>query len=147
MRVLLVAAILSGCTVPQARKAQRASEITLGSSLGAMLATIGVAYAIPSHDDAILEFGAIFVPISLLSAAVYVACDSLAGKPPPATEPAHAKETAMELAKQAKHAARAGDCAQVQAIEPQVRELDSGVYLRFLHDEVIRPCRAPTRSD
>ncbi|HEY0252418.1 MAG TPA: hypothetical protein VGC41_12875, partial [Kofleriaceae bacterium] len=40
-------------------------------------------------------------------------------------------------------AARAGDCASVQAAQPRVQNLNDRVYRRFLHEGVIRACLAP----
>jgi hypothetical protein len=53
------------------------------------------------------------------------------------------RDTAMDLAKQAKHAARRGDCAEVLALEPRVRELDASIYRRFRNDLVIKTCLVP----
>ena len=141
MRLLVVVAMLSGCTVPQARKARTASEIALGSSLGGMLASITVAYFVPSEKGVFLDAGLAFVPVALASAAAYVVCDSLLQHTEePVDQRERARQTAWELAREAKHAAREGDCAQVQAIGPRVRDLDSEVYVRFLRDTIIRPC-------
>jgi hypothetical protein len=131
---------LCACSVHQAHIAKRAGEITAGAALVAMLATIAVAAAHPGADTELLEFGAVFVPITIGGAAVYVAADSI--EPTPVAAPEHSSSwtAAMDLAKQAKHAARRGDCAEVQAIEPRVRDLDDDVYRRFLSDKIIRAC-------
>ena len=131
---------LCACSVHQARVAKRAGEITAGAALVAMLATIAIAYADPGTDTDLLAFGAIFVPITIGGAAVYVAADSI--EPPAPAAPEHSSSwlAAMDLAKQAKHAARRGDCAEVQAIEPRVRDLDDDIYRRFLSDKIIRTC-------
>jgi hypothetical protein len=121
--------------------AKRAGEITAAAALVAMLATISVAAAHPGADTDLLAFGAVFVPITIGGAAVYVAADSL--EPPPASAaPEHSSswQAAMDLAKQAKHAARRGDCAEVQAIEPRVRALDDDIFRRFMSDNIIRTC-------
>jgi hypothetical protein len=142
MRVLTVAAMLSGCTVGHARTGRTASEATLAASLGGMLGASALAYTLPAHQEVILEGGFAFVPIALASAAVYVACDGMI--PPTAPPPEdRARATAWELARDAKRAARTGDCAQVQAIELRVRELDLEIYARFLRDEIIRTCLGP----
>ncbi len=144
MRAFLLAATLSGCTVPQARTAHSVSEVTLAASLSAMLATILVAYALPDYQDDILEGGMAFIPIALGSALVYVAVDGVVQNAEPKPDPHDdARTTAWNLAREAKRAARVGDCAQVQAIQPRVRDLDSAIYLRFLRDKIIQACLAP----
>ena len=143
MRALIVVLACS-CTSAQVRRAHAAGEVTAGGALVAMLAAVVLAEAVPSARSDLLDTGAVFVPISMLGALVYAATD----EGPAASEraaPRHPAswEAAMELAKQAKHAARRGDCAEVQSIEPRVRELDSEVYRRFLHDDVIGACLGP----
>ena len=134
---------MCACTPHQARVAKRVGEITAGAALAGMLATIVVAAIDPGPDTELLAAGAVFVPITIGGAAAYVVGDSVLAPtenvPPP---PAHGAswQAAMDLAKQAKHAARRGDCAEVQAIEPRVRELDDDVYARFERDQVIRGC-------
>jgi len=138
--VLVAASLACGCTVHQARVAKRAGEITAGGALIAMLATIGIAAAHSGPDTELLEFGAVFVPITIGGAAVYVAADT--AEPTPVAAPEHSSswQAALDLAKQAKHAARRGDCAEVQAIEPRVRALDDDIYRRFVSDNIIRTC-------
>ena len=141
MRWLLAIALV-GCTSAQARRVQRVSELTLvGGSFGILGTSVGA--ALDTHDrGALMIGGALCVPIVLISTIVYVAADRVIEAPREPYRNTRA-ETAMQLAKQAKRAARAGDCAEVQALEPRVRALDDSIYLRFLRDPIIRPCRAP----
>lgn len=140
---MVVAFLACACTPHQARVAKRAGEITAGAALVGMLATVIAAAIDPGADTELLTAGTVFVPIAVGGAAAYIAGDAvlapIESAPPP---PAHGAswEAAMSLAKQAKHAARRGDCAEVQAIEPRVRELDDDVYARFLRDQVIATC-------
>jgi hypothetical protein len=138
----LVAIALVGCTTAQPRRAQRVSEFTLVGGMFGLLGT-SVGAALDTHDRGPLMIaGALCVPIVLVSTIVYVATDRVI-EAPRAPDRNGRAETAMQLAKQAKRAARVGDCAEVQAIEPRVRALDDSIYLRFLRDPIIRPCRAP----
>jgi hypothetical protein len=140
----LLATGLTGCTVPQARIAKRAGEVTAAAALAGMLASVVAAEAWHDERKPLLEGGFVFVPISLIGVGVYIACDALLA--PEQTAPSEQTSVwnaAMDLAREAKHAARAGDCAEVQAIEPRVRDLDSDVYLRFENDRVIRTCLGP----
>lgn len=106
-----------------------------------MLTTVAIAAIHPGADTTLLEGGIVFVPLVVGGALVYAAADMAE----PETVIVREEHTstwnaAMNLAKEAKHAAHVGDCAQVQAIEPRVRDLDDDVYQRFLRDKVIRPC-------
>jgi len=111
-----------------------------------MLATVTAAALDPGADTQLLEVGALFIPFAIGGALMYAAADS-AEPPPEIVREEHTStwHAAMTLAKEAKHAARAGDCAQVQAIEPRVRDLDDDVYQRFLRDKVIHPCLPPVQ--
>jgi CRISPR/Cas system-associated protein Csm6 len=142
--LLLLAA--TSCTHAQASKIHRAGEVTLAAGLIGILATVAVAEAIPSEHSDILRAGVVFVPISLFGALAYIAVDSEVNQPRERalTPEERSFEAAMTIARDAKHAARRGDCAEVQAIEPRVRELNERVYRRFLHEDVIRRCLAPT---
>jgi hypothetical protein len=145
VRFALVVIACVACTTSQARKLRRGGEIGIATGLFGVLGTSVAAAADNGDRHTFLAMGAGFVPVALLSAIVYVAADSMIddGKPTLATEREKRADTAMQLAKQAKRAARSGDCAEVQAIEPKVRELDDHIYMRFLRDPIIRPCRAP----
>jgi hypothetical protein len=143
MRFVALAAWLGcSCTVVQARKAHTAGEVTLAGGLIGILATIAASELVPSHSADLLRGGVVFVPISVAGALIYAATDGLVNATEP-TATARARGTAWELAKEAKHAARRNDCAEVQAIQPRVRELDVEIYRRFLNDEIIRGCLAP----
>ncbi len=141
--LVLVAAL--GCSANQARTAHRAGEIVAGGGLVAMLATVTAAALIPGPNPGLMDAGAVMVPIVIVGAGMYAATDSVVNAPKIEQPNEHTRtwNAAMDLAKQAKHAARTGDCAEVQAIEPRVRDLDSEVYLRFLRDQVIRTCLGP----
>lgn len=138
------AAALPGCTARQARSVHRAGEVmTAGGLIGLMGA---IALAEVDHDDhtVILHGGFAFVPISIVGALMYAATDSTVNRPEtPSVSADRTRDTAMSLAKEAKHAARRGDCAEVLALEPRVRDLDAGIYRRFRHDEVIKTCLPP----
>jgi hypothetical protein len=143
--LILVATLACGCTSHQLRTAKRAGEITAASALFGILGTVVTAVLWDQYHRELLEGGAVFVPITLGGVGVYIAADSALGPDDTEEVPSHPPNwtAAMDLAKQAKHAAYRGDCAEVQAIEPRVRELDMGVYQRFLRDQVIRPCLGP----
>ena len=144
--VVLAASLAGGCTARQARVARRAGEVAAGAALVGLLATVVAAEAWSAHHQDLLEAGIAFVPISLAGVGVYIASDQMLGATDVVAAPsAHSSSwnAAMDLAKQAKRAARRGDCAEVQAIEPRVRDLDSDVYLRFVNDKVIRTCLGP----
>jgi hypothetical protein len=136
----------SSCTGAQARTVHRSGEITLAAGLFGILGTVAVAEIIPSHDSDILRAGVIFVPISLFGALAYVATDAEVNAPHEValTPEERSFNAAFAIARDAKHAARRGDCATVQAIQPRVRELNERVYRRFLHEDIIRRCLAPT---
>jgi hypothetical protein len=90
-----------------------------------------------------LDYG--FVPLAFGGAAAYWISD----KPNEQFEEQEAQrkfDEAFALAREAKHAARRNDCAQVQAIEPKVRDLDESVYRRFRHDAIIGACLVPAGS-
>ncbi len=143
MRRLLAVAALCGCTTAQLHTAKRVGEWTAAGALFGMLGSVGLAEAWQSERGTILEGGIAFIPIALAGALVYAAADMSEPPPEPPREHSHSWDAAMDLAKEAKHAARAGDCAEVHAIEPRVRDLDSDVYLRFVRDTVIRTCLGP----
>jgi len=115
-----------------------------------LLGAITVAEIWPSHSKAATDVGIVFVPISVLGALLYAATDSTvngADREPALTPRERAFAAAYELARDAKHAARRGDCAEVQAIEPRVRELDEVVYRKFLHDDIIKTCLSPRPTE
>ena len=132
-----VLAFLISCTPAQAPSVHHAAEITIVAGLAGMLVG-GVAGAISSSKPlAYSEF--VFAPIAIIGAAAFWISDG----PNQEFEQQEAQrkfDSAFALARQAKHAARANDCAQVQAIEPQVRELDESVYRRFRHEPIIAQC-------
>jgi hypothetical protein len=141
--LVFVVALSISCTPAQAPRVHRAGEIAMIAGIGGMLIG-GVAAALSSSKPvAYSEF--VFAPIMIAGGAAFWISDG------PNTEhdeqEAQRKlEAAFALAKTAKHAARASDCAQVQAIEPRVRELDESVYRRFRHDKVIATCLVPAGS-
>jgi hypothetical protein len=146
MRLALVLCV--ACTASQAKTTHRAGEIAAAGGLIGIMATVGVSYAFPDDQSTILQAGIVFVPVTVIGALMYVATDATVNKTAhPDVSADRTRDTAMDLAKQAKHAARRGDCAEVLAIEPRVRELDAGIYRRFRHDEVIKTCLEPQPSD
>jgi hypothetical protein len=123
----------------------RVGELTAGAGLAAMLAVIAAAAIDPGPDNQLLDAGVVLVPVVILGAGMYVAGDSALSAPTAGAPSDHPRSwhAAMDLARRAKHAARTGDCAEVQAIEPRVRELDDDIYGRFLRDPVIKTCLPP----
>jgi hypothetical protein len=99
---------------------------------------------VPSHKDAILTGGLVFVPISVLGAMVYIATDKQAmatEHTPTLTRRERRRIEAWELTKQAKEAARSADCTQVQAIDPRVKDLDFDFHgVVFMRDVAIQRC-------
>jgi len=139
MRLALL--LCAACTASQAKTAHSAGEIAAAGGIMGIMATVGVSYAFPDDQSTILHAGIGFVPVVVIGALLYIATDGTVNRPtPPDVRADRTRDTAMELAKQAKHAARSGDCAEVLAIEPRVKELDAAIYLRFRRDEVIRTC-------
>ena len=138
-----VTACACACTTAQLHTAKRVGETSAAIALGAMLGSVLVAEAWRSERAPILDGAVVCVPIALVGALVYAAADMAEPPPEPPREHLPKWVAAMDLAKQAKHAARVGDCAEVQAIEPRVRDLSGDVYVRFLRDRVIRTCLGP----
>jgi hypothetical protein len=142
MRLAVLA--LAACTAGQARTAHRGGEISAAAGIFGILGTVAVAEAVPGHDTGIMKVGMVFIPVTVIGALLYAATDSTVNSPP--TEKVsedRTRDTAMELAKQAKHAARRGDCAEVLALEPRVKDLDAAIYRRFRNDLVIKTCLVP----
>ncbi len=138
--VALLVALSCSCTPAQARQAHTPGGVALASSLVGILACIAAAEAVPSHEADFTRAGVVFVPTSVVGALLYISTDGIAARESPSTASDRAWDTAFELAREGKHAARRNDCAEVQAIEPRVRELDLRVYRRFVNDEIIRRC-------
>ena len=132
----------TSCTHAQASQIHRAGEVTLAAGLIGMLGAVALAEAVPSEHSTILRGGAVFVPISLLGALAYMAVDAEVNEPRERalTPEERSYEAAYAIAREAKHAARRGDCAEVQAAEPRVREMNERVYRKFLHEKIIRDC-------
>jgi hypothetical protein len=147
MRRCAALVLLAACSARQARTAHRAGEVATAGGLVGILASVAVAELVPSHSELFLGAGLAFVPVSVLGALTYAATDGMLHDPAPDVRPARARDLAFDLARQAKHAARRGDCAEVLAIEPRVRELDAGIYRRFRHDKVISTCLPPAPPD
>lgn len=142
MRLAVLA--LAACTAAQARSAHRAGEVAAAGGIIGLLGTVAVAEAVPGHDTTIMHVGLVFVPVTVLGALLYAATDGTVNRstPPDVTDD-RGRDTALALAQQARHAARQGDCAEVLALEPRVRELDAAIYHRFREDDVIRTCLQP----
>ena len=143
MRLALVA-LTAACTTAQVRTAHHAGEIMAGGGLIGIMATVATAELLPDDHSVILRTGVAFVPVAVVGALLYAATDSTVNRPEaPDVRPDRNADLAMDLAKQAKHAARRGDCAEVLALEPRVRELDAGIYRRFCRDKIIGTCLPP----
>jgi hypothetical protein len=139
----LVLAFLISCTPAQAPRVHQVSEVAMLVGIAGILAT-GVAGAL-THNNTIVHTDYGFIPVMIGGAAVFWISD----KPARRYEEEQAQQkfdAAFALARAAKHAARAGDCAQVQAIEPQVAALDESVLRRFHHVPIIAACLAPAGS-
>ena len=142
MRLAVLA--LAACTAGQARTAHRAGEVSAAAGIFGILGTVGVAEAVPGHDTTILRIGMVFIPVTVIGALVYAATDETVNKStPPEVSEDRTRDTATALATQARHAASRGDCAEVLALEPRVRDLDAAIYHRFRTDVVIKTCLAP----
>jgi hypothetical protein len=141
--VALLLVVATACTTPQARKAHRAGELGAAGGLVGMLGAGITAAAVPSHDTEILTVGIAFVPISVIGALVYIATDDKANEDhgPMPTRRERRRAEAWELTKQAEQAARERDCAQVEAIDPRVRDLDLELHgVVFMRDVAIQRC-------
>lgn len=145
----LVAAVLAAsCTTGQVRTTHRAGEIMAGAGLLGIMGAVATAELVPDDHSTILRTGIAFVPIAVVGALLYAATDSTVNRPEtPDVSADRNADVAMDLAKQAKHAARRGDCAEVLALEPRVRELDAGIYRRFRRDKVIGTCLPPAPAE
>ena len=146
MRFVVAAVLFTSCTHAQSTTIHRGGEITLAAGLIGILAVVAAAEILPNNKTDILEAGVVCFPISLAGALAYVATDDEvnARHEVALTPEERSFNAAFEIARDAKHAARRGDCATVQAIEPRVREMNERVYRRFLHEPIIRACLAPT---
>lgn len=139
--VLVAAASAGACTTGQVRTAHHAGEIMAGAGLIGIMGAVATAELVSDDHSAILRTGIVFVPVAVIGALLYAATDSTVNRPEaPDVSADRNADLAMDLAKQAKHAARRGDCAEVLALEPRVRELDVGIYGRFRRDKVIGTC-------
>jgi hypothetical protein len=147
MRSVVVAiAFASACTTPQARTTRSVAEASTAIALGGLLASIVAAQVVPDDAHEFTTIGVVFVPVSVMSALVYVVADSVVAKSPPesvTTRRERRRLVAWELTKQAAAASRLGDCSQVQALDPRVRDLDAELHLVvFMRDVAIRRCLA-----
>ncbi|MBV8760473.1 MAG: hypothetical protein JO257_24490 [Deltaproteobacteria bacterium] len=136
--------LVAACTTGQVRTAHRVGAVMTGAGLIGIIGTVGTAELLPDDHSTILRVGIAFVPLAVVGALLYAATDSTVNAPEaPDVRADRTADLAMDLAKQAKHAARRGDCAEVLALEPRVRELDAGIYRRFRRDDVIKTCLPP----
>jgi hypothetical protein len=142
MRRLVLALVLeSSCTPAQAPRVHRAAEIAIVSGIVAMV-TAGIIAGI-TNNKLVAHSDYVFGGVTLAGAAGYWVSDNEIQQL--AREDAQRKfDAAFALARDAKHAARRNDCAQVQEIEPKVRALDPIVYRRFRHDDIIKACLPAT---
>jgi hypothetical protein len=136
----------TSCTHAQSTTIHRGGEITLAAGLIGILVVVAAAEVLPDYKTGILEGGVVCVPISLFGAFAYIATDAEVNAPHEVALTAEERSfnASYEIAREAKHAARRGDCATVQAIQPRVREMNERVYRKFLHEPIIRACLAPT---
>jgi hypothetical protein len=145
----LVVVACIGCASAQARKTRHVGEIGMAGGILGVLGCVVVGEA-DEHDRGVFILGGAGLSLVVVASAVtYLVANAMVDDDPPRHRPMEHSphyDAAMDLAKQAKRAARAGDCAEVQAIEPRVRSLDETIYLRFLRDPVIRTCRAPAAA-
>ena len=144
--VVFTLALACSCTAAQSRRAHTGGAVALAGGLFGILGAITLAEVVPSTSHTATSVGVVFVPISVLGALAYIATDSAvndADREQAQTAAERSYSAAYELAREAKHAARRGDCAEVQAIEPRVREMNERVYRKFLHDDIIRTCLGP----
>ena len=139
MRLALV--LCAACTASQATQAHRAGEIAAAGGLIGIMADVGISYAFPDDQSTILKAGIGFVPVVVIGALVYIATDGIVNKTAaPDVREDRTRDTAMDFAKEAKHAAERGDCAEVLAIGGRLRDLDAAIYRRFRRDKDIRRC-------
>src|ERR1044071_9615566 len=101
--VAMLLVLACSCTTEQARPAHRAGEGALAGWLIGILADVLLAAAVPAHDNAILEAGIVFVPVSVLGALTYAATDSYVNsgdRAPPRSEHSRNYDAAYELARE-----------------------------------------------
>jgi len=135
--------VLISCTPAQAPPVHRAGEVAIVVGLGGMIAS-GIAAAV-TRNSVVAHLDYAFAPLAFGGGAAYWISDA------PNDEWAQQQvqekfDAAFALAREAKHAARRGDCARVQAIEPKVRDLDESVHRRFRHEPIIAACLVPAGS-
>lgn len=140
----LLLTLACGCSAQQARRVHRVGEVSTAVGLIGMLGSVTAASVLPAHEDALITVGAVFVPVALLGALLFVGTDHLvADRPhgPTLTRRERHRRAAWELTKQAADAARSRDCTQVQAIAPRVRDLDHEFHVTvFMGDVAIQRC-------
>ena len=139
-RLALAVSMLISCTPAQAPRVHRAAEVAIVAGLVGMIAS-GIAGGL-SNDKLVAHADYLFAPVAVAGAAAYWITDGTVERLE-RDEAQRKLDAAFALAREAKHAARRNDCARVQALEPQVRELDLSVYRRFRRDQIIRPCLLP----
>jgi hypothetical protein len=140
-RALALTLVLCACAPTHARRTVRYAEYAIGGSLAGIIAGSLIIGAVPDHKPVGIAVAATFGGLAVASAIVYgVAYANLPPEGPPPAAPDHRPE-AWELTKQAQAAARAGDCAQVRQLDPQIRSLDPGVHdVVFMRDVAVQGC-------
>ncbi|HUS33333.1 MAG TPA: hypothetical protein VMZ53_32745 [Kofleriaceae bacterium] len=144
LSALLVVALASGCSAPQAHRVRRPSELAIGGSLvGVMASSLAIA-ALPGQKHVIIPIAIGFGGLAVVSAVVFGV--AYANDPPPEPAPLpppppdHRAE-AWALTKQAQDAARAGDCTTVATLDAQVAQIDASFHaVVFARDVAIARC-------
>jgi hypothetical protein len=132
---------LCACAPTHARRTTRYAEYAIGGSLAGIILGSLIIGAVPDHKPVGIAIAATFGGLAIVSAIVYgVAYASIPPDGPPPAPPDHRPE-AWELTKRAQAAARAGDCATVRELSPQIRDLDAGVHgVVFMRDAAVEKC-------
>ena len=146
--VLLVLAIASGCTAPQAHRLRPRSELAIGGSLVGVLASSLAIAALPGQKEYIIPiaigFGGLAVASAIVFGVAYGFDEPPAPAPLPPAPPDH-RDEAWALTKQAQSAARASDCATVVTLDAQVAALDASFHASvFARDVAIARCLQPS---
>jgi hypothetical protein len=144
MSALLVVALVSGCTAPQAHRVRRPAELAIGASLvGVMLSAAGGVGAFPDHKPLFIGIAIGFGSLAVASAIVFGIAYANDEPPPPPLAPQTPdhRDEAWALTKQAQAAARANDCPTVVTLDAKVASLDESFRATvFARDVAIARC-------
>jgi hypothetical protein len=146
MHVLIAAALLGGCSGPQAARIKRPAELAIGGSLLGVLGSSVVIAAAPQSKPYSTGTAIGFGGLAIISAIVYGVAFANAPPPPPPPPPVEKPDHRPEAwakTQQAQSHARGGDCDTVKALSAEVAALDGDFHVVvFMRDAAIARCLA-----